>query len=73
MDTTGWILLALLAVAIVGQLCLPLIGRWSRRRDAVRLAKARACLLEAAAESQAHKVHISTAKLPDTKLPGDSQ
>jgi hypothetical protein len=44
-------LLVFVIVAVVGQLCLPLVGRWRTHRAHQR-AKARARLLEAAADRQ---------------------
>jgi membrane protein DedA with SNARE-associated domain len=63
MDTTGIVLAVLLAIAVIGQLCLPLIGRWNHRRSSARLAKARARLLEAAADRQLQHFDDRLAKL----------
>ncbi len=49
-------------VAVVAQLCLPLVSAWERRSSA-RLAKRRADLLEAAADQQAVATFSQTAKL----------
>jgi sensor domain CHASE-containing protein len=38
--------------AIVLQLCLPLIGKWNRKRQAADLARKRARLVEEAADQQ---------------------
>jgi hypothetical protein len=48
-------LLVFVVVAVVGQLCLPLIGAYRNTR-ATSVAKRRADLLEAAADRQASKV-----------------
>ena len=56
-------------VAIVGQLCLPLVGAYRNAR-ALAMAKRRADLLEAAADRQIVKFYSSANKL-DGKGGGD--
>jgi hypothetical protein len=56
-------LMIFVGLAIAAQLALPLIGRWSARRSANRLAKARAHLLETAADRQLVTAQQHRAKL----------
>lgn len=70
MDTSTLILAVLVAVAIVGQLCLPILGRLNAKRLDRQLARARARLLEDAADRQAVSAFSRTAKL-DGKGGGD--
>lgn len=71
MDTSTLILAVLVAVAIVGQLCLPILGRLNAKRSTRQLASARARLLEDAADQQAVATFSHTAKL-DGKGGGDA-
>jgi hypothetical protein len=56
-------LMIFVGLAIAVQLALPLIGRWSNRRNTLRLAKARARLVEDAADRQLHTQTQHTPKL----------
>lgn len=61
MDTETLLIGAFVAIAVIGQLCLPLIGSYRRKR-ALRAAQARAALIEQAAEQMqrepdAHQQH----------------
>lgn len=62
-------LLVFVVVAVVGQLCLPLVGAYSNAR-ARAMAKRRADLLEAAADRQSATFSQTTHKL-DGKGGGD--
>jgi hypothetical protein len=55
-------LLVFVVVAVVGQLCLPLVGAYSNAR-ARAMAKRRADLLEAAADRQIVKFYSNADKL----------
>lgn len=63
MDAASIILAVLVALAVIGQLCLPLVGRWSHKRQAADLARKRAHLLEVAADQQIQAFDRSSAKL----------
>jgi hypothetical protein len=53
----------IVAIAVIGQLCLPLVGAYRNARDSAR-AKKRARLLEAAADRQASKDAEILAMIP---------
>jgi type II secretory pathway pseudopilin PulG len=63
MDTSALILAIVVAVAVVGQLCLPILGRWARSRQERQAKQRIARLLEAAADRQAVATFSQTAKL----------
>jgi hypothetical protein len=63
-------LMIFVGLAIAAQLALPLIGRWSARKNALCLAKARAHLVEDAADRQLQTHTQHTPKL-DSKGAGD--
>jgi hypothetical protein len=56
MDTTSWILLGLVAAGILGQLCLPLLGRYNARKAEREMARKRALMLEQAAADQEQRM-----------------
>lgn len=60
-------LLVFVVVAVVGQLCLPLVGAWRRKVDRRQLAERRADLLEAAADQQLVAIQPRTAKLNENQ------
>lgn len=57
MDTSTLILAVLVAVAVLGQLCLPLVGGWNRNRQARQAKRDIARLLETAADHQIQQKH----------------
>lgn len=70
MDIVGLILAVLLAVAVVGQLCLPLVGHIAAKKRAHSMAMRRARLLEDAADQQAAASYSQAGNVSRTSYKG---
>jgi hypothetical protein len=70
MQAAETILAVLVAVAVIGQLCLPLWGRLHARSQRRQLVQRRARLLEAAADQQDVTYSTNAAKVDSTTQQG---
>jgi hypothetical protein len=74
MDTKTTVLVCLVALAVLGQLCLPILGRWNNKRQDRQARQRIARLVEDAADRQCVVFHNGAAKLGndliDDKLKG---